>query len=182
MGKLVTSALMKAIGLRFKMGNVNAITLMNPSIQEELVFNVIEKGVLCAWTMQILLASSALMIMLGLLMETVFAKGLNSILRGIAGIVLRNAQSLVVPAASNSKNLSSASHVLQRMPVWMRKDSVSVNMMMRPLTLRVIVWSAGLTGAKCACMTDNYNLQLAMNVWTLMLESSMASVCVTRAK
>jgi hypothetical protein len=158
MDKLVTSAFMKAIGLRFKMGNVNAITLMNPSTQEELAPNVIEKGVLCAWTMQILLASSALMIMLRLLMETVFAKRLNSILRGIVGSVLRTAQSLVVPAASNSKNLSSASHVLQRMPVWMRKDSVSVIMMMRPLTLRGNVWSVGLTGAKCACMMGTSDL------------------------
>ena len=44
------------------------------------------------------------------------------------------------------------------------------------------MWSAGLTGAKCACMTDNSNLQLAMNVWTPMLKSSMGSVSVTRAR
>ena len=91
MDKLVINALTKVIGLRFKMGNVNAITLMNPSTQEELALNVIEKGVLCAWMMNILLASSALMKMLDLLMETVFAKRLNSILKGIVGSVLRSA-------------------------------------------------------------------------------------------
>ena len=75
-----------------------------------------------------------------------------------------------------------AFHALTTLMYPLLMDSALATTLMKLWTLRVIVWSAGLTGAKCACMTDNYNLQLAMNVWTLMLESSMASVCVTRAR
>jgi hypothetical protein len=75
-----------------------------------------------------------------------------------------------------------AFHALTTLMYPLFMDSALATTLMKLLTLRVIVWSAGSMGAKCACMMDTYNLQLAMNVWTPMLKSSMGSVSVTRAR
>ena len=72
-------------------------------------------------------------------------------------------------AVSNRKTLLPVSHVLEVMQLWTRKDSANANMMMKPLTLRGTVWSAGSTGVKHVLMKEkNTGFQLVLNVWTPM--------------